>query len=505
VPDTGFSGTDSFTYYLSSGGLNSNVATVTITVQQVPLNPIVVDSSYTLNENSEITVNAPGVLANDSDPNGNPLSAILQDAPARGTVSLNTNGSFEYTPYPNYYGSDSFAYLANDGSLSSTSVATVQLTIAYVPQTPTAENVGYAMQEDDRLTIAAPGVLSTAFDPQGLSLQAVVVNSPTDGNLTLNADGAFVYTPNPGFAGTDGFTFRAENGVLNSSLATVTINVSAIPATTVRLDPASDTGPSNSDRITRDTTPVFLGSTIPNLQVDLYEQPAGGSGDLTLVGQTVADAAGNFVVGSQALGYGRYHFWVQTVRANGLATGLINAGPLTIATTPPHVENVVMDPKTGQIQVTFQDGLAGMDLASVTDASNYVLTRRSTFTPWARVITLVTLVPPASSNGQVTVVLRSASGKQIPPGKFLFSVLSGGIIDMAGNSLDGAFDGTFPSGNGVPGSAFNAIFHNNGYKPNAPLPTNQYIPVLTNHSAILHAHKPGGPLVHTGRHPGRKK
>ena len=74
-----------------------------------------------------LNVPAPGVLENDSDADGVPLTAILVTGPSHGTLTLNGNGSFSYTPTANYNGSDSFTYKANDGSLDS-NVATVSIT-----------------------------------------------------------------------------------------------------------------------------------------------------------------------------------------------------------------------------------------------------------------------------------------------------------------------------------------------------------------------------------------
>src|SRR5206468_4196104 len=70
----------------------------------------------------------PGVLSNDTDPEHQALTAILVSGPAHGTLTLNADGSFAYTPAPNFNGVDSFSYRANDGSLNS-NVATVTLTV----------------------------------------------------------------------------------------------------------------------------------------------------------------------------------------------------------------------------------------------------------------------------------------------------------------------------------------------------------------------------------------
>ena len=90
--------------------------------------PVAVNDSYATDSNTVLDVAAPGVLDNDTDPDGNPLTAVKVTEPGHGAVTLNANGSFAYTPATDYTGSDSFTYTANDGSLDS-NVATVDLTV----------------------------------------------------------------------------------------------------------------------------------------------------------------------------------------------------------------------------------------------------------------------------------------------------------------------------------------------------------------------------------------
>ncbi len=234
TPDANFSGTDSFTYYLQADGLNSNIATATITVSQVAMAPTARNDAYSTSEDATLNIGAPGVLSNDTDPNGLTLTAILQSAPSHGTLQLSNDGSFSYMPVAGYSGADSFTYVAYDGKLQS-NVATVSLTIAPVIFPLTTTNSSFTMQEDDQLVVPAPGILGSAVDPQGLSLHAILVNPTLDGSLSLNSDGSFTYTPRPGFTGTDSFTFRAGDSQQASNLSTATITVAPIPTTTVHL------------------------------------------------------------------------------------------------------------------------------------------------------------------------------------------------------------------------------------------------------------------------------
>jgi VCBS repeat-containing protein len=104
------------------------VVTVTITVTAVNHAPVAVADAYSTPEGTTLTVPAPGVLANDTDADGDTLTAVRVTSPTHGTLTLNANGSLTYIPTANYHGSDSFTYRANDGLLYSTAV-TVNLTV----------------------------------------------------------------------------------------------------------------------------------------------------------------------------------------------------------------------------------------------------------------------------------------------------------------------------------------------------------------------------------------
>ena len=121
TPTAGYGGADSFTYHANDGTLNSNTVTVSLTVSDRA--PVAVADSYSTNENTALNVNAAnGVLKNDTDPDGDTLTAVLNANVAHGTLTLNSDGSFTYTPTAGYGGPDSFTYHANDGTLNSNTV-----------------------------------------------------------------------------------------------------------------------------------------------------------------------------------------------------------------------------------------------------------------------------------------------------------------------------------------------------------------------------------------------
>jgi VCBS repeat-containing protein len=132
----------------------SDSVTVSVT-GQVNRAPVAAPDSYTTAYNTALSVAASGVLANDTDADGDALTATVASGPAHGTLTLNTNGSFTYTPASAYSGGDSFTYTASDGAARS-AAATVTITVAAPPSadTVTITSATYAAKTK-RLTVQA--------------------------------------------------------------------------------------------------------------------------------------------------------------------------------------------------------------------------------------------------------------------------------------------------------------------------------------------------------------
>ncbi|MCK9997510.1 MAG: tandem-95 repeat protein, partial [Candidatus Krumholzibacteria bacterium] len=227
TPNANFNGSDSFTYRANDGLLNSNLATVTITVNPINDPPVAVDDVYSTNEDSMLIGDSPGVLDNDSDLDGDVLSAVLDVGPTDGSLSLDSDGTFTYTPNANFHGSDGFTYWANDGLVNS-NLATVLITVNSVNDSPLAAEDSYATDEDTALVVSVPGVLGNDADFDGDTLNAVLDAWPSNGVLLLNADGSFLYTPSINFHGEDVFSYRANDGQADSNVVNVTVTVNPI-------------------------------------------------------------------------------------------------------------------------------------------------------------------------------------------------------------------------------------------------------------------------------------
>ncbi len=217
VPNEGFFGTDSFTYRAGDLQALSGVATVTLLVTEPePDNtaPLAADDDF---GTSFADAN---VLANDSDPDGDPLSAILEQAPASGSLTLNANGTFSYTSSPGFVGQVTFSYRASDGEALS-NVATASFVITVDASSPPV-----AIDDD----FADDFDTGNVFDNDLLftrdGLVAVKVSEPLGGEVQLNADGSYVYRPFAGFTGSDSFTYliRDQAG-RESNVANVAFSV----------------------------------------------------------------------------------------------------------------------------------------------------------------------------------------------------------------------------------------------------------------------------------------
>jgi hypothetical protein len=181
-----------------------------------------------------LQVVAPGLLANDHpDPTTCALAVVTTDFLA-GTVDIQTDGSFVFTPATNFNGDTSFMYrIGSDPgtgcSATIDSTATVTIMVTAVNDAPTAVADSFSALANHTLNVAAPGVLANDSDVDGDGLHAHKVNSPAHGALTLADDGGFSYTPASGYTGPDAFSYRAYDGSVESATRIVSLTVSAIP------------------------------------------------------------------------------------------------------------------------------------------------------------------------------------------------------------------------------------------------------------------------------------
>ena len=233
TPDADFSGTDSFTYAVDDGNGGTDQATVTLNVGAVNDAPVAQDDSFSLDEDTSLT--GENVLADNgsgagSDIDGDTLTVSLVSDVSNGSLTLNPDGTFDYTPDADFTGSDSFTYEVDDGNGGSDQ-ATVTLDVGAVNDAPVAQDDSFSLSEDGALTgenVLADNSSGADSDIDGDTLTVSLVSDVTHGTLTLNPDGSFDYTPDADFTGTDSFTYAADDGNDGVDQATVTLNVGAV-------------------------------------------------------------------------------------------------------------------------------------------------------------------------------------------------------------------------------------------------------------------------------------
>jgi VCBS repeat-containing protein len=187
--------------------------------------PSAVNDSYSIQTNLILTVSAPGILTNDTDINSDDLTCLVKTTTEHGSLILNADGSFNYTPEKDFTGNDFFTYICNDGKEDS-NIATVGILVTPSPNTtPKAIDDIYSMVQNISITVPAPGILENDFDEEGKTLIAEKITNPLYGTLELSTDGSFSYTPKINFTGLDSFTYKTFDGELYSESATVTIKV----------------------------------------------------------------------------------------------------------------------------------------------------------------------------------------------------------------------------------------------------------------------------------------
>jgi hypothetical protein len=222
VPNPGFTGTETFTYTVTDEGKNTSTGTVTIRVLSKDSQPVAKDDETSTPANTPVTID---VLANDYDPDGGPLTVQIVTGPGYGKVKVGADGQLVYTPHPGFIGRDVVTYLVTDSSGQS-SKATVTIDVREVKIAPKAHNDSYATQANSVLTIAtAAGILVNDIWSNDNGLTVSLDEITKHGALFVNSDGSFTYVPNPGYVGTDTFTYRAFDGRVASEPVTVTITV----------------------------------------------------------------------------------------------------------------------------------------------------------------------------------------------------------------------------------------------------------------------------------------
>ena len=273
APAAGFSGVDRFTYSASDGRGGAASATVTVTVTPQPNRPpVAVDDTAATAFGTAVAI---GVLANDSDPDGDPIAISGVTPPANGTVAA-SGGTITYTPAARFTGIDRFTYTIDDGRGGS-ATANVTVTVGAPPnQPPVAVNDAATTISGTPVTIS---VLANDSDPDGDPLALQSVTTPQTGVAQISGS-QVIYTPAAGFVGTDTFDYTINDGRGGTATATVTVTITQPPnRPPVAVDDNAVTTIALAvliDVIANDSDPDGDALTVAGVT-----QPAGGSAQIT--------------------------------------------------------------------------------------------------------------------------------------------------------------------------------------------------------------------------------
>ncbi|MFI8380502.1 Ig-like domain-containing protein, partial [Leeuwenhoekiella sp. NPDC079379] len=277
TPNTDFIGDDTFTYQICDGGSPQACDTASVYIQVVPLettqnDPPVANADT---NTTEVGVSIDGnVLSNDFDPDGDPITVTSNTNPANGTVVVNPDGSYTYTPGPGFVGEDSFEYtVCDNGNPQACDSAIVIINV--IPDAGNITNANDDAYFGEMNESISGNVLDNDTDPEGQTQSVDVAlspaNGPANGTVVINADGTFIYTPDTDFAGNDQFTYQIfdAGSPVATDTATVYILVSEKPNPLIQLvktgifnDENADTFAQVGETITYTFTVTNTGNTV---------------------------------------------------------------------------------------------------------------------------------------------------------------------------------------------------------------------------------------------------
>ena len=202
TPDPGFSGTDTFRYTVADPHGQRESASVTVNVAPANDAPQAVNDTASTQQGTPVTIS---VLANDVDPDGDPLQILSTGLAGHGAVTEHPNGTITYTPDNGFSGTDSFTYTAVDNH-GAQSAATVTVTVNAINRVPHVVADTASTRKDTAVVI---DVLANDSDPDGDALSIMRTTAASHGDVLINPNGTLTYTPDSGYVGSDTFKYTA--------------------------------------------------------------------------------------------------------------------------------------------------------------------------------------------------------------------------------------------------------------------------------------------------------
>jgi VCBS repeat-containing protein len=328
------------------------------------------------------------VLSNDTDPDGDAMTVASTTNAAHGTIVINADNTVTYTPAAAFSGTDTFTYTVKDNGTVDSTPATVSITVNAVNHPPVANTQTVTTNED-----TAKAITLTASDPDGNLLTYAVVTDPAHGTLSGTAPD-LTYTPTAGYHGADSFTFKVNDGTVDSTPATVSITVNAVNHPPVANTQTVTTNEDTAKAIT-------LTGSDPDgnlLTYAVVTNPAHG---------TLSGTAPNLTY-TPALNYNGLDTLTFVVR-----DGQLQSGPATVSITITPVND---PPVANNGAVTATAGRAVIGQLTATDVDSPTLTFSIVVQPKKGSVTfspssgVFTYTPTAKNKGTDTFTFRVYDG-----------------------------------------------------------------------------------------------
>lgn len=349
TPNTNYNGADSFSYRVSDGETES-WAQVTVNVGAVNDLPVAVDDSIGTNENTAVVI---GVTGNDTDPDGDFLTVSAVTQAGNGVVTITEDKrSVVYTPNALFSGADSFTYTVTDNN-GGTDTANVSVQVTDTNGAPVASNDSASTPQDTAVTI---DVLANDSDPDNDTLTVSIVTGPVSGSAAVQG-AAVVYTPNPGFDGSDSFTYRVTDIGDLSATAQVSITVSDVNAAPVAV--ADSVGVNENTAVTID---VLANDSDPDGDtISLFSVTEAGNGSAVIQGGAILYTPATDFSGSD-----QFTYQISDGKG-GSATGDVAVTVSNVNQPPVAVDDVVSNEQDDaiSIQVLINDSDPDGDTISV--------------------------------------------------------------------------------------------------------------------------------------------
>ena len=389
TPDPDYTGPDAFRFIArDTDGNDSNSATVDLTIAPVNDAPVATDDSFTTPDDQSFT----GTLSA-LDVDGDALTFSIQMQPANGMVVIDdaSTGAYTYTPSGTFSGEDPFRFVANDGTVDS-NVATLTPTVTASNTAPVAVD-GLSTTNEDTVD---SGIL-VATDPDMEPLTFTIVDGAASGTVTITdaVTGAYTYAPDANYSGPDSFTFRANDGTVDSNTATVTIVVTPDDDAPVAQDGTLVT----DEDTAADGTLIASDIDSPVTQFTVVDPPQNGAVVLTdpTTGTYTYTPTGNFS------GNDSFTFLASNAQDSDVATVSITVDPVNDAPVADDGSDSTNEdtPLEGSVTATDADG-DDLLFALGDDVSDGVLTFEDDGS--------FSYVPSADFGGQVSFTFTADDG-----------------------------------------------------------------------------------------------